>query len=736
MPSELWLCSAAIKGVVYSWAECPIPTEAEHLRGRMAQESVVWYEKETIMSCMFQLRLVFTALAITAGTAWAQPARPEGAASPMGRPVLRPRGVTTYIPSKAGGKAGILVRVLAPPAPRYTQSGAPVVIAVSGGLTAGSAAPRPDLIALGFVGVYFAFPGGGRGTERSGGTYDARGPNCMRALRDVILFSLGKIADNRGRKIQDLVGRVRVLTTNVGLVGLSHGGNACGAVMGLYGQDFPKLRWYVSWESPYGEGAVGAELGLRRGRLNPAYDPKTGTLDLSKLAFGAAMLLRPIGRVPKTGAGSTPLRGGLFFDMDGNGRFDDGTDFGLTPPVSDVGKGPRAWYSLRLVRHATKRGLFGEKPPAHIPTLAEAEAFWQTNDATGLVLQAVRKLPHLAVLVVARHTDHVQIAPDHPHISTQINAYQSAGTRLVRLNPDRAYAEWLLGKTDPALPDNDAGTQYGPKTIRRALCPDESAPGQLLTAAGVSELADRVQAGNFRPNLDAVLFAAAPKPASPPGHPPRREATPGGEEADRLQRILSAIDKSPTTAANARERFEALFGWVRLRLRQREGVDAVLPREQATRIRGLLSQGQAAKAAPLIDKAFKALKALRQSESRRPAGPARGERQPPRTGRPTPPTREATISGHRTFASRPSAKTGSPVSIVWARVGRGDARDRSTILPVRFATATDASRTWPTARAFASGLRSACRPSATTPAAGRTGSDSPLRTGRSGTSRT
>jgi hypothetical protein len=106
-----------------------------------------------------------------------------------------------------------------------------------------------NVAGCGFVEVSFAFPGGGQGDAKSGGTYDYRGPKCIQALRDVILFAMGKIADNKGQEIQDLVGDVRVLASKVGLHGGSHGGNACGAVMGLYGRDFPTGVVRVDGES-------------------------------------------------------------------------------------------------------------------------------------------------------------------------------------------------------------------------------------------------------------------------------------------------------------------------------------------------------------------------------------------------------------------------------------------------------------------------------------------------------
>jgi len=437
--------------------------------------------------------------------------------------------IITHVRSTAGGEEGIAVSIIPPKKPRY-ETGAPVAISVSGGHSAGNVSSRMNVAGCGFVEMGFAFPSGGQGDAKSGGTYDYRGPKSVEALRDVILFAMGKTADKQGRKIQELVGEVSVLTSNVGLHGGSHGGNACGAVMGLWGQQFPELAWYVSMESPYGEGIAGAELGARRGRVCPAYDPDTGVLNLSKLAFAADLELRPFG-AGRSGDPSAPaLVGSLFFDMDGDGKCESEDDYRLQPLVFDLGAGRKSWYSVRLMREAEKRGLFGNHRPTHIPSLDEAVEFWRYRDATGLLSDAIRKVPNVTVIVVAGETDHVQIAPDHPHIRAQVNAFQKAGAQFIRLNPDRAYVEWLLDRKVPAVPDNNAGRQYTPKTIAPALCPDGGVPKQLLSSAAICELADRVQAGNFEPNLDRALFPDAPKTSGPlPGagrRTPNREGRP------------------------------------------------------------------------------------------------------------------------------------------------------------------------------------------------------------------
>jgi len=450
---------------------------------------------------------------------------------------MRPRGIITHVPSTAGGEEGIAVSIIPPKKPRY-EAGAPVAISVAGGHSAGNVSSRMNVAGCGFVEIGFAFPSGGHGEAKSGGTYDYRGPKCMEALRDVILFAMGKRADIQGRKIQEIVGDIHVLSSNVGLYGGSHGGNACGAAMGLHGQEFPDLAWYVSMESPYGEGAAGVELGGRNGRLCPAYDPETGVLDLSKLAFDPDLELRPFGAGRSRRPSGPALVGSLFFDMDGDGKCESDEDYRVQGLMFDVGGGRKSWYSVRLMRAAEERGLFGDSRPAHIPTLEEAVEFWRYRDATGLVADAVRKVPDVAVIVLANETDHVQIAPDHPHIRAQVNGFQEAGAKLIRLNSDRAYVEWLFDREAPGVPDNDAGLQYTPKTIGAALCPDGAVPKQLLSAVAICELADRVEAGNFEPNLSRVLFPDAPKTAGPPpgagrrpsgreGLPPRRSPRPG-----------------------------------------------------------------------------------------------------------------------------------------------------------------------------------------------------------------
>jgi hypothetical protein len=444
--------------------------------------------------------------------------------------------VLIRIPSAAGGEEGIAASILRPSKPRFT-AGAPVVIHVAGGVQAGSARGRPEYVGFGFVEIHFAFPGGGEGDQRSGGTYDFRGPNCIRALADVIRFATGRLADKQGKRIGDLVPGMKVLTGNCGIVGSSHGGNACGLAMAMFGQEFPDLAWYASMESPYGEGAANVELGGHESGVNPAYNPQTGVLDLSRLAWSQDLLPGLFRK--QMPADTRQLKGAFFFDLNGDGRFSPGDDFPANCFVGDDGQGIKAWYSPRILAEADRRKLIGGDCPRHIPTLEEAKEFWRYRDAAPSIPEAVRKFPDLAVIVYANQRDHVQAAPDHGHILEQVEGFRKAKARFVRLNPDRAYVEWVLAagpgprglgpggfplpgfpKAAARIPDNPAGQAFDRSIITAALEPAVLPLGLCMQAA-VCELADRVQAGNWAANLDAVLFPDAP--ATNPGAAARED---------------------------------------------------------------------------------------------------------------------------------------------------------------------------------------------------------------------
>mgnify|MGYP005836427865 CR=1 FL=1 len=450
---------------------------------------------------------------------------------PRGGPRFGPefRRVFVRIPSAAAGQQGVAAEVLFPFQPRY-EHGAPVVIQVAGGVQAGSARGAPEYVGHGFIQIHLAFPGGGQGAERSGGTYDFRGPACVRALADVIRFATGRMTDVEGRRITDLAERFEVLTNHCGIVGSSHGGNTCGLVMAKHGHELPGLAWYASMESPYGEGAANVELGGRDTGLNPAYDPTTGVLNLRPLAWSSE-LSPGLMRKPMP-VSSGQLRGAFFFDINGDDRFSSPQDFPANCFVGDAGGGVRAWYSPRILAEAGRRRLLPTPRPAHIPSLGEAREFWSWRDAVASIPAAVKNLPELAVIVYANELDHVQADPAHSHILEQVEGFRKAGARFIRLNPDRAYVEAMVprgpGRTGQgSFADNPAGKEFHRRNILSGLEPADLPQGVYMQAA-VCELADRTQARNWAPDLAGRLYPDAPREGLlPAGRPPRsRERMP------------------------------------------------------------------------------------------------------------------------------------------------------------------------------------------------------------------
>jgi hypothetical protein len=110
-------------------------------------------------------------------------------------------------------------------------------------------------------------------------------------------------------------------------------------------------------------------------------------------------------------------------------------------------------------------------------------------------------------MVVGTETDHVATGLlDHEHLTGAMAAMQAAGLSWTRLQPDAAYVR-ELSKADDAFVDVDANTPFLPTDRDPPLEPDEDSdhPVGVYLTAGVIELFDRWEAGNWSPNLDAVL---------------------------------------------------------------------------------------------------------------------------------------------------------------------------------------------------------------------------------------
>src|SRR5439155_16329367 len=139
-------------------------------------------------------------------------------------------------PSESELGQGIAVNMIYPEKLRY-KDGAPVVVVVGAGHGASGLDFSMHAAQAGFVEVRFAFPGGGKAGLQSGGIYDNRGAQSQQALRDVLLFAAGKLADTEQRMINDLV-PIKIYNSQVGVVGWSNGGNIVAVTLGKFAEDF------------------------------------------------------------------------------------------------------------------------------------------------------------------------------------------------------------------------------------------------------------------------------------------------------------------------------------------------------------------------------------------------------------------------------------------------------------------------------------------------------------------
>jgi hypothetical protein len=435
-----------------------------------------------------------------------QPARTHGTGGGC-----RFNGPLLYVASATAGSEGILVRVSPPATGRYKE-GAPVVVHML------SSMPRVDssiacLSEQGFVDVGFLCQGveyktpDGKSMKSGGSAFPPDPRRCIEPLADVLAFATGKTRSLEGKSIQDYTGPVTALTDQAGVIGWSLGGNLAVCAMARYGDRFPNLKWYVSWESPF--------LGTTEDRgsvaqANPFYDATTGKIDFSRLRYSPEM---PIWVFPPVIPASTPgwPHGGLYLDGDGNGVFNKDTDFAFFANMGGPGK---FFYSPLVTREAVDRKVFGTEWPKHIATLSETERNFAQEDPLQQIPAVVKAFPKLSALVFESRQNHVIDAADHPHTVAQVNAWIDAGAHWVRFNPDAHYVEAAMGKRPSKTIQYPAFQRLDRSSIRDLLEPEEGEGGPTdkegVTAA-ICEIADRTHLNTWTPVLRQVLVAPRKK---------------------------------------------------------------------------------------------------------------------------------------------------------------------------------------------------------------------------------
>jgi hypothetical protein len=498
------------------------------------------------------LMVVWRTLPVGAGNGQQAPAAPVPSVLPLIVHIPSPEG--TGLPT---GTLAVRIVSPAPGQARYPH-GAPVAIFVPGGDGKG-ALFEPLPLAADTVRISFLFPGGQEGPIHSDGLYDHRGPHCIAALRDVILYAAGELADDLGHTIDEVVS-IPVLHDNIGLLGSSNGGNIVVAVAARHGDALVgHLRYLVQWESPVSSQMATVELGPPSQdcavgtadvkSINPrytAYGALSVTMDYAQLAFNSADLVHPIfwdGYVdgqyttildPHTNCQSPDLN-------------DDGTmslteDFPLRA-YQDV---TRQVYSRQATHAMASLSIFPGPWPPDIATPAQADAYWDLREAVRLYPAATAKIPDLSGMILSSERDHVQFAPDRPHIRQAFEGWQATG-RWVKINPAPSYVLEINPAlaNRPDLPNNEANTPPADWAGSDYTYPDDL--DGVYEAAAIHEMADRVpidvdlpstSTGSPTGTLALSLYAPSAGSARYPDGAPVLIWVPGGDTEGTLRNEL------------------------------------------------------------------------------------------------------------------------------------------------------------------------------------------------------
>jgi hypothetical protein len=452
------------------------------------------------------LGLVLTLVLVACASA---PQAVPGSLSPVVATPSVAKTVLTYVASPNIGNIAVLISF--PETPRYTSSAGIVVLVPSMLAEAGGFQATPDVSGLGLIQVSFLWPGQSdrQSRAKSDGAFDHGGTNSIQALRDVLRFATGIIQDRDGRYITSLA-LVTALPAEVGLYAFGDAGIAALNVLALYGDQLQNVNYLVGYENPTGDTTADLELGYRdqNGQpvFNPTYTyPQNYTPDGFKLNY-ATLRWDPSYKNSRTGAVGRP-----YLDLDGTGAVSS-DDFVFSDQVPT--EGGKRYYSAALTQTLLDQGdLNSSDWPADLATPQEAAQFWQFRQPSTRYLQIGNLMYNLHVMLVFAADDHAQVSADKPHIHQLFQGlrYQSprpdgAFGLWVRLNPDRAYVKTLVPGDDLNFPDNPADTQPADWTqIGKYAAPDVADGVNLLSRAGIAEMADRTHFGDWGLNLGQVL---------------------------------------------------------------------------------------------------------------------------------------------------------------------------------------------------------------------------------------
>ena len=452
-------------------------------------------------------------------------------------PMVKEKSISTYVPSEACPGNGVAVNLIYPNKPRY-KDGAPIAVVCPGGLNADGLTFEMHACQAGIIEVRFAYPGGGSPRFGSGGTYDARGEDSLKALKDVILFAGGLKKDYKDRTIIDLLkDKVKVQNDDIGLVGWDTGGNQALAVLGKHGEDLSFVKWLVFYESPVGSmfspSALGSSADLNVNSHYRQGSAATGNvlIDYRKLNWSPKQYRSP-NRLSNQKRGMAGLKGVLFFDENSNGIWEESNEFAFTSALEP--ELAKQFFPPQVTGGIQKVNLFNAKFwPKGVATIEESEAFFADRDGSLFVEKVSREFPDLMVTVFGSQADHDQQQPDHPHITFLYNLFLTNKVRFLRLNPDPNYMAAVGGMNVINFANNTPNSSIDSDSIMGQLEGEGLLPDYVYIEASVAELCDRTKAHAYKQHLNGVIVdytngaAEAPKPEAPKPAAKSTEAKPG-----------------------------------------------------------------------------------------------------------------------------------------------------------------------------------------------------------------
>lgn len=435
-------------------------------------------------------------------------------------PMVAEKSVSTFIPwqgenaandqsienkkGKLNIKPGLALNIIYPEKPRYAD-GAPIVVVIPGGDGASGLGFDLHATQIGFVEIRFAFPGGGGRGLKSSGTHDYRGKDSQKALRDILLFALGKIPDFQNRTIQELL-PIKVTDKNVGIVGWSNGGNIALVSMAKYAHDLDSISWIAFYESPLGALFFPPSLGgvddLVINRHYREGSAATGTclIDFRKLTWDNDTMRHP-GVHKKLGEPELP--GVLYFDDNDNKHWDEPSEFAFNYCLDKELE--KQIYAPEVTLALERLKVFGNNWPDTVASLAESESYFQERDGSACIADVCEKYPKLLVSIFGSQVDHLQRQADHPHILLQYNSWLDNGVHWVRLNPEPIYLTQIANMNWHNFVYNKPNTAIDATEIIDHLEPEGTLQDYAFINASIAELADRKRTNNLKSPLEAPL---------------------------------------------------------------------------------------------------------------------------------------------------------------------------------------------------------------------------------------